>query len=52
MPFRDAYRKIGLAIEEDNFNYNTAINHTHEGSIGNLGTAQDTWHDASGPAGF
>jgi len=40
LPFRDAYRKVGLAIEENNFNYNTAISHTHEGSIGNLGTAQ------------
>jgi argininosuccinate lyase len=37
MPFRDAYKKIGLDIEARNFNYNTNIRHTHEGSIGNLG---------------
>lgn len=36
MPFRDAYKKIGLAIEAGNFTYSTEINHRHEGSIGNL----------------
>ena len=36
VPFRDAYKKIGLDIEQGNFNYTTEINHTHEGSIGNL----------------
>ena len=36
MPFRDAYKKVGLDIESNNFKYNTNINHTHEGSIGNL----------------
>jgi argininosuccinate lyase len=40
MPFRDAYKKVGLAIESGNFNYDTAINHSHEGSIGNLCTAE------------
>jgi len=39
MPFRDAYKKVGLDIEANNFQYSTALNHTHEGSIGNLGTA-------------
>jgi argininosuccinate lyase len=39
-PFRDAYKKVGLDIEAGNFIYDTNINHTHEGSIGNLGTAQ------------
>ena len=38
MPFRDAYKKVGLDIEEGKFTYNTSIQHTHEGSIGNLGT--------------
>ncbi|RYF97036.1 MAG: argininosuccinate lyase [Chitinophagaceae bacterium] len=38
IPFRDAYKKIGLAIESGAFTYNTSIEHTHEGSIGNLGT--------------
>jgi argininosuccinate lyase len=36
-PFRDAYKKVGLDIEANNFQYSTQINHTHEGSIGNLG---------------
>ncbi|MDQ6756902.1 MAG: argininosuccinate lyase [Bacteroidota bacterium] len=40
MSFRDAYKKIGLDIEKDNFNYQTKITHTHEGSIGNLQNAQ------------
>ena len=40
MPFRDAYKKIGLDIEAGNFNSNTNINHTHEGSIGNLCTEE------------
>jgi argininosuccinate lyase len=35
-PFRDAYKKIGLNIEADQFDYSTNLNHTHEGSIGNL----------------
>jgi len=36
IPFRDAYKKIGLDIEAGNFNYTPATAHTHEGSIGNL----------------
>lgn len=36
VPFRDAYKKIGMDIENGNFTYSTEINHTHEGSIGNL----------------
>ncbi len=36
MPFRDAYKKVGLEIEKGNFTYSTGLNHTHEGSIGNL----------------
>jgi len=40
MPFRDAYKKIGIAIEAGNFNYSTNLSHTHEGSIGNLCNAQ------------
>lgn len=38
MPFRDAYKKVGLDIESGKFTYDTNIHHTHEGSIGNLGT--------------
>jgi len=40
MPFRDAYKKVGLDIEAGNFKYDTSVNHTHEGSIGNLCTAE------------
>ena len=38
VPFRDAYKKVGGGIEEGNFTYSTNIAHTHEGSMGNLGT--------------
>jgi argininosuccinate lyase len=34
--FRDAYKKVGLAIEKGEFKVDTQLNHTHEGSIGNL----------------
>ena len=40
MPFRDAYKKVGTDIESGNFKYNTSIAHIHEGSIGNLCTAE------------
>lgn len=40
MPFRDAYKKVGLEIEAGNFKYNASILHTHEGSIGNLCTEE------------
>jgi argininosuccinate lyase len=36
MPFRDAYKKVGLDIQAGNFTPNKNIHHTHEGSIGNL----------------
>ena len=36
MPFRDAYKKVGLDIEAGRFTPDKNINHTHEGSIGNL----------------
>ncbi len=36
MPFRDAYKKVGLDIESGNFHPEKKVNHTHEGSIGNL----------------
>ena len=40
MPFRDAYKKVGQDIEKGAFEYSTNIHHTHEGSIGNLGTKE------------
>ena len=36
VPFRDAYKQVGLAIERGEFVSEKAVNHTHEGSIGNL----------------
>jgi argininosuccinate lyase len=36
MPFRDAYKTVGLAIENGDFTPNKNIAHTHEGSVGNL----------------
>ncbi|KAA6313170.1 Argininosuccinate lyase, partial [termite gut metagenome] len=36
MPFRDAYKKVGLDIEAGNFSHDKQVHHTHEGSIGNL----------------
>lgn len=36
MPFRDAYKKVGLEIEAGEFVADKHIHHTHEGSIGNL----------------
>lgn len=36
VPFRDAYKQVGLAIEAGDFVADKQIHHTHEGSIGNL----------------
>jgi argininosuccinate lyase len=36
LPFRDAYKKVGLDIEQGNYNPGRHVAHTHEGSIGNL----------------
>lgn len=36
IPFRDAYLQVAEQIENNSFNANTNIKHTHEGSIGNL----------------
>lgn len=41
VPFREAYKKIGKAIEDGSFNPSININHTHEGSIGNLCNEQN-----------
>ena len=40
MPFRDAYKKVGLDIEAGKFVPSKEVHHTHEGSIGNLCTEQ------------
>lgn len=36
MPFREAYKKIGSAIENGDFKAPSGLTHSHEGSIGNL----------------
>ena len=36
IPFRDAYKQVGSAIEKGEFRSTTQIDHTHMGSIGNL----------------
>lgn len=40
IPFRDAYKQVGGDIEAGNYNYTPTVNHTHEGSIGNLNTSE------------
>lgn len=42
MPFRDAYKKVGLDIEAGQFTHNKKVDHTHEGSIGRLCNDQIT----------
>jgi len=42
VPFRDAYQQVGLAIEQGHFKPEKKVNHTHEGSIGNLNNAEIT----------
>jgi len=36
MPFRDAYKKMGMEINAGTFTPKRDIHHTHEGSLGNL----------------
>lgn len=36
VPFRDAYKQVGSSIEKGEFKHTSKVNHTHEGSIGNL----------------
>ena len=40
IPFREAYKQVGLEIEKGVFKPNKDICHTHEGSIGNLCTQE------------
>ncbi|MEO7213594.1 argininosuccinate lyase [Mucilaginibacter sp.] len=53
-PFRDAYKQVGLAIEQGGFNPDKNISHTHEGSIGNLQNEQISaaMHKVLGSFGF
>lgn len=36
IPFRDAYKQVGLSIEEGPYHFKDRLTHTHEGSIGQL----------------
>ena len=36
MPFRDAYKKIGMEVQNGTYKPTKTVNHTHLGSIGNL----------------
>ena len=42
MPFRDAYRSVGIEVNEGKFEFdvNSGLNHTHKGSLGNLCTEE------------
>ncbi|MFY7878689.1 MAG: argininosuccinate lyase [Lacibacter sp.] len=41
VPFRDAYKQVGAAIEQGTFSFDVRqLHHTHEGSIGNLCTTE------------
>lgn len=40
VPFREAYREVGLQVQRGEYRPTRSVNHTHEGSIGNLCTEQ------------
>jgi argininosuccinate lyase len=52
MPFRDAYRTIGMQVQNGEYHATRDVHHTHEGSIGNLCTAQITAKMAAALAGI
>lgn len=54
IPFRDAYKKVGLEIEQGKFTHSTNLNHTHEGSLGNLmnDKIKNTFEQVMGRFGF
>ena len=52
MPFRDAYKKVGLDIEAGHFQPCKEVHHTHEGSLGNLCNLQIKALMESNMAGF
>ena len=40
VPFREAYRRVGLAVQHREYRPTREVHHTHEGSIGNLCTEE------------
>lgn len=54
MPFREAYKKIGLDIENGEYAPEKQVSHTHAGSIGNLclDRVEELMEEAVGQFGF
>ena len=40
IPFREAYKSVGIEVNRGEFHYGGTLNHTHIGSMGNLCTAE------------
>ena len=40
VPFREAYREVGMQVQRGEYQPTREVHHTHEGSIGNLCTAE------------
>lgn len=40
VPFREAYRRVGMAVQQGEYRPTREVHHTHEGSISNLCTAE------------
>ena len=40
LPFREAYRQVGMQVQRGEYKPTREVHHTHEGSIGNLCTAE------------
>lgn len=40
VPFREAYRRVGMVVQQGEYRPTREVHHTHEGSIGNLCTAE------------
>jgi len=54
LPFREAYKEVGASIDNGTFAPSTELNHTHEGSIGNLCNTEisEMMRDVLGQFGF
>jgi len=52
VPFREAYQTVGKEIAEHTYERPTQLNHTHEGSIGNLMNEQIIEHMNTAMGGF
>lgn len=40
VPFREAYREVGMAVQKGEYRPTREVRHTHQGSIGNLSTEE------------